>query len=180
MTTGHQPNRVEVIRSHLEMRDVGTLRHSRPPSADARLTRQRLTPAEYRAIYTLVGERWLWHDRLIMTDDALETYLASPDVHVWPLVVNGEPAGFFELQRYSDNSVEIMYFGLAGKFIGQGLGGWMLTRAVEEAFALGATHVTLHTCTLDAPTALPNYLARGFVVVREERYEREIPASYLR
>jgi hypothetical protein len=26
--------------------------------------------------------------------------------------------------------------------------------------------VWLHTCTLDSPAALPNYLARGFEVVR--------------
>ena len=77
--------------------------------------------------------------------------------------------------RHADQRVEIMYFGLAPNFIGQGLGGWMLTRAVEEAFALSAARVTLHTCTLDAPTALPNYLARGFVIVRTERYEQEIP-----
>lgn len=175
MTTGRPSNRVEVVRSHLELRELGTLRPSRPPSADARLSLRRPTPDQYRAIYTLVGERWHWRDRLLMTEEALRTYLASPDVHVWTLLVNSETAGFFELQRYSDNSVEIMYFGLAGRFIGQGLGGWMLTRAVEEAFALGAKHVTLHTCTLDAPTALPNYVARGFVVVREERYIQELP-----
>ena len=177
MTTARPSNRVEVVRSHLEMRDFGTLRRSRPPSADARLAEQRLTLDEYRAIFSLVGERWYWRDRLLMSEDALDAYLASPNVRVWPLIVNDEKAGFFELQRYSDGSVEIMYFGLVPRFIGQGLGGWMLTRAVEEAFALGADHVTLHTCTLDSPTALPNYLARGFVIVREERYEKELPAA---
>jgi len=30
------------------------------------------------------------------------------------------------------------------------------------AWAWGAAYVWLHTCTLDAPAALPNYLARGF------------------
>lgn len=165
---------IDVVRTHLELRSLETLRRSRPPSADARLSRQRLTPSEYRALYTLVGERWHWLDRLLLSDDALDAYLASPDIHVWPLVVNDEPAGFFELQRYPDRRVEIMYFGLATGFIGQGLGGWMLTRAVEEAFALDAERVTLHTCTLDAPTALPNYLARGFVIVREERYVQEL------
>jgi len=71
--------------------------------------------------------------------------------------------------------VEVMYFGLVPSFIGRGLGGWLLTRAVEEAFALGGKRVILNTCTLDAPQALPNYLSRGFTIVREERYRLEIP-----
>jgi GNAT superfamily N-acetyltransferase len=70
--------------------------------------------------------------------------------------------------------VEIMYFGLVSAYMGRGLGGWLLTRAVEEAFALGGERVILNTCTLDAPQALPNYLARGFIIVREEQYQVEV------
>jgi GNAT superfamily N-acetyltransferase len=158
------------------MRDITALRRSRPPSADARLAEERLTPEEYRVVYALVGERWHWRDRLLMSADTLAGYLASPDVHVWVLRVGEDPAGYFELQQYSDKTVEVMYFGLVPRFMGQGLGGWMLTRAVEEAFALGAALLTLHTCTLDAPTALPNYLARGFAITRTEQYYQEIPA----
>lgn len=168
-------NSTEVTRTYLEMRDLADLRRSRPPSADARLACESLSTDAYRALYTVVGKRWHWRDRLIMSDEALAEYLASPNIHVWVLTVGGEDAGFFELQRYSDQSVEIMYFGLATNFIGQGLGGWMLTRAVEEAFVLGGGLLTLHTCTLDAPTALPNYLARGFVVSRTEQYFQTLP-----
>jgi GNAT superfamily N-acetyltransferase len=169
------PTRVEVTRTHLEMRDPSALRPSRPPSADARLNREYPSVDEYRAIYTAVGNRWHWRDRLVMPDQALADYLGARNVSVWVLRVGGELAGFFELQQYSDKSVEIMYFGLVPDFIGQGLGGWMLTRAIEESFALGAPLLTLHTCTLDAPTALPNYLARGFVIARAEQYFQTIP-----
>jgi GNAT superfamily N-acetyltransferase len=176
MSTGRPMTRIEVTRTHLEMRELSALRSSRPPSADARLAREPLTPEAYRAIYRVVGERWHWRDRLIMPENALADYLGSSNVHVWVLRVGEDLAGYFELQQYSDKSVEIMYFGLAPRFMGQGLGGWTLTRAIEEAFALGAGLLTLHTCTLDAPTALPNYLARGFVVTRTEQYFQEIPA----
>ncbi|MGE5733321.1 MAG: GNAT family N-acetyltransferase, partial [Gemmatimonas sp.] len=71
-------------------------------------------------------------------------------------------------------SIEIAYFGLAPDFIGRGLGKAMLTRAVQEAFALGPVRVWLHTCTLDSPRALPNYLARGFTPTRRERYVAEL------
>ena len=166
----HPPLTVDVVRTHLEMRDLASLRAARPPAVAARLERARLSAGDYRALYSDVGERWHWRDRLLVGDEELDAYLASPDVHVWTLIVDDQRAGYFELQRYADQRVEIMYFGLAPAFIGRGLGGWMLTRAVEEAFALGASHVTLHTCTLDSPHALPNYLARGFAIVREERY----------
>lgn len=175
MTTGRPTNRIEVTRTHLEMRELSALRSSRPPSADARLAREQLSPEEYRVIYRVIGERWHWRDRLIMPENALAAYLGSPNVHVWVLHAGDELAGYFELQQYSDKSVEIMYFGLVPRFMGQGLGGWMLTRAIEEAFALGAGLLTLHTCTLDAPTALPNYLARGLVITRTEQFFQEIP-----
>jgi GNAT superfamily N-acetyltransferase len=71
--------------------------------------------------------------------------------------------------------VEIAYFGLAVRFFGRGLGKHMLTRAAEEAWAMGARRVWLHTCTLDSPAALPNYLARGFDPVRTETYDALLP-----
>jgi hypothetical protein len=37
--------------------------------------------------------------------------------------------------------------------------------------------VILNTCTLDAPQALPNYLARGFAITREERYSVDVPVA---
>jgi len=88
--------------------------------------------------------------------------------------VNGESAGYFELQRHDDDSVEIAYFGLIERFIGRGLGGLMLTRAVAEAWEMGAERVWLHTCTLDSPNALPGYKARGFRPYKTERLEVDI------
>jgi GNAT superfamily N-acetyltransferase len=169
--------RIDVTRTHLELRSLDALRPVLPPSVPATL--RRLDPiraAEYRALYTLVGERWLWRDRLVWTDEELDAYLSAPDVHVWLLSVGGATAGYFELKDHGSDAAEVMYFGLAPTFMGRGLGGWMLTRAVEEAFALGTRRVVLNTCTLDAPQALPNYLARGFSIVREERYLLEVPA----
>ena len=83
-------------------------------------------------------------------------------MQVRELLVGGESAGYFELQRHDDGSVEIVYFGLVPKFIGRGLGGMLLTQAATDAFAMGANRVWLHTCTLDSPNALPSYQARGF------------------
>jgi hypothetical protein len=73
--------------------------------------------------------------------------------------------------------VEIAYFGLMPSGIGQGLGRALLTRAVDAAWSLKPqpSRVWLHTCTLDHPAALANYLARGFKVSRTERYTVDLP-----
>lgn len=168
---------VDVVRTHLEMPDLAALRPGRPGPDGATLDRERLSPSGYRALYSAVGQRWHWKDRLQLDDEELSQYLASPQVHLWLLRTGGDVVGYFELQRHPDGRVEIMYFGLVPAFIGRGLGGWLLTCAVKEAFALGASRVTLHTCTLDAPAALPNYLARGFVIVRQETYATEIAST---
>jgi GNAT superfamily N-acetyltransferase len=168
--------RVDVTRTHLELRHLSALRPAQAPARPAalRLVRPIAVP-EYRALYALVGERWYWRDRLVWSDGELQRYLSAANVWVWQLAVEENTAGYFELQQHATGAVEVMYFGLAPAFMGQGLGGWLLTRAVEEAFSLGGTRVTLNTCSLDAPQALPNYLARGFTIVREERYLLDLP-----
>ena len=168
--------RVSVRRTHLELRRPSELRPGRPPTERVRLVLRRpISAAEYLALYTLVGDLWLWRDRLVWSQEELERYLASPDVHVWSAHADGDTAGYFELRQRADSSVEVMYFGLAPAFIGRGLGGWLLTRAAHEAFALGAPRIVLNTCTLDAPQALPNYLARGFTIVSEDQYLLDVP-----
>jgi ribosomal protein S18 acetylase RimI-like enzyme len=169
--------RVDVVRTHLEMRQITALRPARPIVAGMALTREIPTAADYRTLYSAVGQRWHWRDRLQLSDEELDAHFASDDVRLFVLRTGDDLAGYFELQQHPDGRVEIMYFGLTAAYIGLGLGGSLLTRAVEEAFALGASHVTLHTCTLDAPAALPNYLARGFVIVRVETYVEEIAST---
>ncbi len=36
--------------------------------------------------------------------------------------------------------------------------------------------MTVNTCTLDHPSALPNYLKRGFAIVRTEVQRRTLPS----
>lgn len=169
--------RVSVRRTHLELRRPDELRPGRRPAEPIDLVlRSPITPADYLGLYTMVGELWLWRDRLVWSEAELQRYLDSPDVYVWTAHLAGTTAGYFELRQHPDRSVEVMYFGLAPAFIGRGIGGWLLTRAAQEAFALGAPRVVLNTCTLDAPQALPNYLARGFRIISEDQYLLDVPA----
>jgi ribosomal protein S18 acetylase RimI-like enzyme len=153
------------------------LRPARASALGARIERLDPCPPDvYRALYRDVGERWHWRDRLIWTDDQLVRHLARHEVTIFVARVGEDTAGYFELERHADDSVEIAYFGLRTEFFGRGLGGELLTRAVEEAWRMGATRVWLHTCSLDSPRALPNYLARGFRAFKEEWYTADLPA----
>jgi GNAT superfamily N-acetyltransferase len=132
---------------------------------------ERCTISFFRYLYGEVGKAHRWTDRLTWSDEKVVRYLADPSVSLWLLSSGAVPAGYFELQRHQDGSVEIAYFGLLPEFIGRGWGKHLLTRAVQSAWDMGAQRVWLHTCTLDHAAALPNYLQRGFTPVREEVYE---------
>jgi GNAT superfamily N-acetyltransferase len=147
------------------------------PGAPPRLEPIKTCPISFfRYLYAEVGRPHHWTDRLSWADEQVRRHLADPAISLWLLTSGAAPAGYFELRAHPDRSVEIAYFGLLPEFVGRGWGGYLLTKAVEEAWATKPERVWLHTSTLDHPAALPNYLRRGFVPVREEVYTTELPA----
>jgi GNAT superfamily N-acetyltransferase len=160
-----------VVRTYLEMRSPGELRPATVPEPVPQVRRLKQCSVElFRYLYETVGQAYRWTDRLSWSDERVRQHLDDPGVSIWLMSWEGLPAGYFELREHEDQSVEIAYFGLLPDFIGRGWGKYLLTRAVESAWQLGAQRVWLHTCTLDHPAALPNYLKRGFRPVREEVY----------
>jgi GNAT superfamily N-acetyltransferase len=168
------PDTTTVTRTYLRMSSPDALR----PAQDLPNARvERITPClpiRYRELYSAVGADWHWHDRDVWSDERLAEHLADPNVHVYVFIVEGETAGYFELQRHDEGDVELAYFGLLPNHIGKGFGRAMLTAATIEAWRLGATIVWLHTCTLDHPHAIDNYRARGFQEFRQESYEVDL------
>jgi GNAT superfamily N-acetyltransferase len=163
-----------VTRTYLRMSAPDALNPGRSlPNAHAARVAE-CSPDRYRELYRAVGAEWHWHDRDAWSDERLAEHLANPAVSVHVFTVEGVTAGYFELQRHDAGDVELVYFGLMPQWIGQGLGGAMLTAATEEAWRSGATSVWLHTCSLDHPRALANYRARGFEPYRVETYETSI------
>ena len=75
--------------------------------------------------------------------------------------------------------MEIVYFGLLPTFTSKGLGGWALSEAAKRGWAMGAKRVWVHTCDLDHPGALANYIARGFRQFKVEVNEEELPVQPL-
>lgn len=127
------------------------------------------------AMYRTVGANFHWLDRVAWTDEQWRAEVDRDGVELWTARIGDEIAGYFQLHVESD-AVELKYFGLTPQFIGRGLGGALLSAAVRRARSLGSGRVTVSTCTLDHPAALPNYLARGFRVVRTAVEHRTLPA----
>ena len=166
--------RIEVTRTYLEMTRPDQLVAARSKEPGLRIEQASSCPASfYRYLYAEVGRAYKWVDRLEWSDERIRRHLAQEGISLFVLHVLGSPAGYFELQRHGDGSTEIAYFGLLPEFIGRGLGKHLLTCAVEQAFQDGAKRVWLHTCTLDAPAALPNYERRGFRTFRSEKYRAD-------
>ena len=162
---------IEVTRTYLEMRDVSELLAARCDNPSVRIKQMPdCSPSFYRHLYVEVGKNYYWIDRLPWTDEQIAAHLQQPEITLWLMSDDDATAGYFELRRCEDGSVEIAYFGLLPEFLGRGLGKHLLTCATERAWADGANRVWLHTCTLDDPAALPNYLKRGFKPFKTEEY----------
>src|SRR6266571_6827778 len=104
------------------------LRMAEPPRIDARVERADIpSPELSRFLYTAVGGDWYWTDRLGWDYALWMAYLDRPAVETLVLYVAGTPAGYVELEVQPDDNVEVAYFGLLPRFIGQRLGGFLLS-----------------------------------------------------
>jgi GNAT superfamily N-acetyltransferase len=161
-----------LIITYLEMRSRDQLR---PKRADTRFQVREKRNRDWRFnrdLYFRVGEQWNWIDKRLWTDEQWKEYAAAAELCTFAGYYHEVLAGYYELRRDKDGEVEIAYFGLLSEFIGRGLGGPLLTSAIEEAWArrggIIPTRVWVHTCNRDHPQALANYEARGMLVYKVE------------
>ncbi len=165
----------DITTYYLEMTDPGQLLPAKSPRTPFELRQAEIPlPELNRFLYAAVGPKYHWLDRRVWSYERWSAYLDRPEVETWIAYVRNTPAGYFELERQAGEQTEIVYFGLLEKFVGQGLGGAMLTAAVERAWRPPTRRVWVHTCTLDHPQALPNYQARGFRLYQEEVKPKDI------
>ena len=155
-----------VIRTYLELTDRARIRPAKRPRVEPEIAR--VDPpdgATSRWFYEHVGRDYHWTDNLGRTDAEWQRWAAQ--VETWVATVDERRAGYYELKP-ARQATEIAYFGLLPHAQGHGLGGHLLTHALNRAFELTPSRVWVHTCTLDGPHALPNYKARGLVPYRTE------------
>ncbi len=129
----------------------------------------------YRYLYDRVGRDWHWTAALTLSDRELSARLSSAQSDIHVLYLDGCPAGFFELRLLSFQECRLVHFGLMEHAIGRGLGRWFLGAAIRTAWAHDPRMVSVETCTLDHPAALPLYQKLGFTAVwRKEETLREL------
>ena len=159
-----------LITTYLEMRSQDQLR---PKRADARFQVREKTESDWpfnRDLYFRVGEQWDWIDKRPWSDEQWKEYAAAEELCTFAGYYDDVLAGYYELRRDTDGGVEIAYFGLLSEFIGRGLGGVLITSAIEGAWGMepNPSRVWLHTCNRDHLQALANYQARGMIVYKVE------------
>lgn len=139
--------------------------------------------AFYRFLYGSIGKQWRWRERISHSDEEIKALLVEPGTSVHVLYVDGAPAGYIELAQHQEGSsarfysTEIVYFGLRPGYTSQGLGKHLLSHGIAYAWNKGTQRLWVHTCNLDAPNTLKNYINRGFKVYRVD--EQAMPECYI-
>jgi ribosomal protein S18 acetylase RimI-like enzyme len=134
------------------------------------LLEKKPTPDFCKFLYKEVGRDFFWRDRLKWSDQDWLNYISNDFFKLYILKKNNELAGYYELLFDPKiSSMEISYFGIFKEFYGKGIGGYLLTDAISTSFNHKINKVWVHTCTLDHPNALKNYLARGMKIFKTEK-----------
>lgn len=149
---------------HMTSRDQLQAEYADEFGGSVRMERmQQPDVAFYRFLYSAVGEIWRWRDRHYLSNEELKAAIGDPNTSVYVMYVDGVPAGYVELVRRGGET-EIAYFGIRPDFMGRGLGKHLLSYGIARAWDEGAQRVWVHTCNLDSPHALNNYMKRGMSI----------------
>lgn len=165
--------------TYLEMAEPGEMTDEQFEKHHTLTLAEAPSAAFCRFLYASVGAPWKWYMRRDWTAAQWKRHIGRESLRIWVAYLRGTPCGYFELEHHADNSTEIALFGLLPEFIGQGLGKALLQDALQTAWCSNPTRVWLHTCSLDHPQALPNYLARGMHICRKEQIWDELPDAPL-
>ncbi|MEM1103633.1 MAG: GNAT family N-acetyltransferase [Pseudomonadota bacterium] len=162
---------INVLVTALEQRARPSLpKASAPPHLRTALLRAERPPLHfYRYLYDAVGRPYNWVSRKQMSDAELTEIVHDLQTHIYVLMIDGAPGGMAELSFRAQPVGELSFFGLTPERIGCGLGRFFLTQVIELAWDQGISNLTVETCTLDHPAALPLYQKMGFTVVSRRR-----------
>jgi GNAT superfamily N-acetyltransferase len=161
------PDRIAAVVTSLEMKSRPALRPEiSGPWQLRRLARPQ--PDVYRALYSKIGDEWIWFSRLMMSDAELTGILWHPAVEVYGLDVSSQLEGLLELDYRTPGEAELAFFGVTSSQVGGGAARWLMNRALEKVWQRPISRFWVHTCTLDHPNALAFYMRSGFVPFRRQ------------
>ena len=154
----------------------------RPPGSRAPGSRlvQQIRPHHglARFLYRTIGRSCGWSSRLSWSDTTWTEWLAHSDTELWLSWQHGRLTGFAELwlgQLPDQTATHIAYLGLLPECRSVGLGGQLVTDVTRRAWTAHqrvawlprVERVTVDCTDLSTPTALPNYLGRGFRIEQQ-------------
>ncbi len=160
----------KIFRNFLELRSLEEFKEVKKPleGYSVELT----DPKDFQLnkfFYKNIGKNYQWVDRLIWTDLDWTKYVSDEKLFTYILKDKNEIAGYFELLLDKNTKeIEIAFFGILEEYFGKKLGGYLLSEAIKNSFAMGSKRILVHTCSLDHKNALNNYLSRGMKVYKVE------------
>ena len=161
---------IPVQRNFLELKDLKNLKTNSINEKKYLVKKIKPDFQLNKFFYKQVGKKHRWIDRLSWSDGKWINYISNKNLETYIISESDELAGFFELLYNPElKETEISYFGLLEEYIGKGIGGYALSEAIRKSFEKKIRRVWLHTCTLDHPNALKNYIARGMTVFKREK-----------
>jgi len=165
-----RPAPIEVTVTFLEMQAPPAHYPPLPYNRQIALLRTKDMPLHfYRYLTDRVGRKWHWVNTLKLSDEELEATIHREDRDIRVLYLDGAPAGFFDVKPHLPQEAELAYFGMMEHAQGQGIGRWFLGAAIEACWSHDPRKVTVQTCTLDHPAALPLYQKLGFRPVAQKK-----------
>jgi GNAT superfamily N-acetyltransferase len=174
MSTGSETGkrRIPMTVTFLEMNARSTVPSPPQPRGKVALLKSEKPPVHfYRYLYDTIGADYYWVDRKKLSPAALAEVISDPLNQLFVLYTEGNPAGMAELDFRKPGTCNIAYFGLMPEAVGRRLSSFFLYHCVMNAWAEGVQRLTVNTCTLDHPRALPLYQRLGFTPYnREERF----------
>ena len=160
---------IPVQRNFLELKDLKNLKTNSINENKYSVKKIKPDFQLNKFFYKQVGKNHRWIDRLSWSDKKWINYISNRNLETYIISEFDELVGFFELLYNPElEETEISYFGLLEEYIGKGIGGYALSVAIKKSFEKNIRRVWLHTCTLDHPNALKNYIARGMTVFKKE------------
>ena len=161
---------ISVKRNFLELKNINELVKKDKPEDNYSVEKTKPDFQLNKFFYKQIGKKYRWTDRLIWSDLQWSSYVSNKNLETYVIKNSDDLVGYFELIHHPEiNETELAYLGLFEDYFGKGVGGYALTIAIVKYFKKKIKRMWVHTCTLDHPNAIKNYLARGMKIFKEEK-----------
>ena len=129
------------------------------------------SPRYYEYLTTTLIGAWPPSADRALPPDELAELLASDEVDLYVLYMDGEPIGCFEIERTAPDRIDLVHFGLADDHRDAVLAKHLLASAVEAAWAAEPAVVGVRLAASATPRDVLLYQWAGFEVVAPEEPE---------